>query len=137
MPIIIITANGDISISVKAMKKGAVDSLQKPFDDVQLLEAIENAIEKNRQDRARLSEVQSVRDRIAALTPRENEVFRYVIKGFCQRIHPVSQPAGFGASSLKPDRLYIPGAPPPEPATPLIGRNEKSSMNCSFSFLLS
>lgn len=81
MPIIFVTGHGDIPMSVQAMKKGAVDFLTKPFDDKELLKAIESAIQKDGQARTEYHEVQNIRSRIELLTAREYEVFRYVIAG--------------------------------------------------------
>ena len=71
LPIIFITGHGDIPMSVEAMRKGAVDFLTKPFDDEELLQAVEKAIEKGRQTRAEYDEILDIRRRIQLLTPRE------------------------------------------------------------------
>ena len=81
LPIIFLTARGDIPMSVKAMKRGAVDFLQKPANDEQLLEAIRTGIDRdvaNRQVRADRLEIQQ---RLATLTAREKEVLRHIISG--------------------------------------------------------
>jgi FixJ family two-component response regulator len=85
MPIIFITAHGDIPMSVEAMKRGAIDFLPKPFDDEQLLGAIEAAIERYGQTRTVCDETQAIQERIKKLTPREYEVFRYVITGMLNK----------------------------------------------------
>ena len=85
MPIIFITGHGDIPMGVEAMKKGAVDFLTKPFDDKELLQAVEKAIEKDRQTRAEYDETLDIRKRIELLTPRENEILRYVITGMLNK----------------------------------------------------
>jgi FixJ family two-component response regulator len=85
MPIVFITGHGDIPMSVEAMKKGAVDFLTKPFNDEELLQAIEKAIQKDRQTRAEYDEALEIRRRIDLLTPRENEVLRYVIAGMLNK----------------------------------------------------
>lgn len=85
MPIIFLTGHGDIPMGVQAMRKGAVDFLTKPCDDEQLLGAIQRAIEKAREARARFEEVEEIRRRIELLTPRENEVLRYVITGMLNK----------------------------------------------------
>ncbi len=78
MPIIFISGHGDIPMSVKAMKKGAVHFLPKPFDDEELLQAVKEAIEIDRK-------VDSIRKRIDLLTFRELEVLRYVITGMLNK----------------------------------------------------
>jgi FixJ family two-component response regulator len=85
MPIIFITGHGDIPMGVEAMKKGAVDFLTKPFDDKELLQAVEKAIEKDRQTRAEYDETLDIRRRIELLTPRENEILRYIITGMLNK----------------------------------------------------
>ena len=85
MPIIFITGHGNIPMSVEAMKKGAVDFLTKPFDDKELLQAIEKAIEKDTYARAEYDETLDIRKRIELLTSRELEVLRYVITGMLNK----------------------------------------------------
>lgn len=85
MPIVFITGHGDIPMSVEAMKKGAVDFLTKPFDDEELLQALRAAIEKDRNARAEYTEVHGIRRRIELLTPREDEIFRYVVTGMLNK----------------------------------------------------
>jgi len=81
MPIIFITGHGNIPMSVQAMKKGAVNFLAKPFDDEELLQAVREAIEKDRKAKAERAEVHDALKLIEQLTPREQEVLRYVITG--------------------------------------------------------
>lgn len=81
VPVIFLTGHGDIPLSVEAMKGGAVDFLTKPVRGATLLEAVRVAIDK---DKARLKgdrELASIRSRICSLSPREYEVFRWVIAG--------------------------------------------------------
>lgn len=85
MPIIFITGHGNIPMSVQAMKKGAVDFLTKPFDDKELLQTIEKAIEKDTYARAEYDETLDIRRRIELLTPRENEILRYIITGMLNK----------------------------------------------------
>ena len=85
LPIIFITGHGDIPMSVEAMRKGAVDFLTKPFDDKELLQAVERAIEKGRQTRAEYDEILDIRRRIQLLTPREHDVLRQVIIGLLNK----------------------------------------------------
>ena len=85
MPIIFITGHGNIPMSVQAMKKGAVDFLTKPFDDKELLQTIEKAIEKDTHARAEYDESLDIRKRIELLTPRENEILPYIITGMLNK----------------------------------------------------
>jgi len=81
LPIIFLTAHGDISKSVQAMKRGASDFFTKPVNDEDLLAAVRVAIEKDRGLRREQDELIVVRARLAMLTPREREVLEYVIAG--------------------------------------------------------
>ena len=81
LPIIFLTAHGDIPKSVQAMKHGASDFLTKPVNDEELLAAVGVAIEKDRALRQEQAELTEVRARLAMLTPREREVLEYVVAG--------------------------------------------------------
>jgi len=85
MPIIFMTGHGDIPMSVQAIKKGAVDFLTKPFDDIQLLSAIESAVGQYRRGKAALDEIRDFRQRLKTLTPREHDVFLHVISGLLNK----------------------------------------------------
>lgn len=85
IPIIFLTGHGELTMGVRAMKKGAVDFLTKPCDDEQLLEAVHGAIEKDREVKARLEETKEIRSRIGLLTPREKETLHYVIAGMLNK----------------------------------------------------
>jgi FixJ family two-component response regulator len=81
MPIIFITAYGDVPMSVQAMKAGAVEFLTKPFGDDVLLGAIRHAIERSRAALDHEAEIRSLRDCYASLTRREREVMALVVSG--------------------------------------------------------
>jgi FixJ family two-component response regulator len=81
LPIIFITAHGDIPMSVQAMKAGAIEFLTKPFRDQQLLEAIDQAIERDRARQAQQAQATELRGRYNSLTPREREVLTLVAAG--------------------------------------------------------
>jgi FixJ family two-component response regulator len=81
MPIIFITGHGDIPMSVRAMKAGAVEFLTKPFQDEVLLSAIRNAIERSRKTLDGEIELRALRERQTTLTPREREVMALVVRG--------------------------------------------------------
>jgi FixJ family two-component response regulator len=80
-PVVLMTAFGDIATGVHAMKAGAVDFLVKPFDDDAFLAAVRSALAKDGYDRIVLSELQTVRGRLASLTPREHQVLEHVVTG--------------------------------------------------------
>jgi len=81
LPIIFLTAHGDIPKSVHAMKHGASDFLTKPVNDEDLVAAVRTAIDKHRAIRLEQAELSESRARLATLTPREREVLEYVVAG--------------------------------------------------------
>jgi FixJ family two-component response regulator len=85
LPIIFMTGHGDIPMSVQAMKAGAVEFLPKPFDDEQLLEAIRQAIERDRAALKIHAEVTALEARYLLLTPREREVMGLVVTGLLNK----------------------------------------------------
>ncbi len=85
IPIIFITGHGDIPMSVRAMKAGAIEFLTKPFRDQDLLDAIQQALERDRQVRSQQAGTAELRNRYHSLTPRETEVFALVVKGMLNK----------------------------------------------------
>jgi len=81
IPIIFITGHGDIPMTVRAMKAGAVEFLTKPFRDQDLLDAIQVALERDRTRRQQEAEIAVLKERLDSLTPRETEIFRLVVTG--------------------------------------------------------
>jgi RNA polymerase sigma factor (sigma-70 family) len=84
-PIVFISGHGNIPLSVKAMKRGAVDFLPKPFDSQNLLEAIEIAIDKDLKAKKEQKDVNEIRNLLKKLTPREYETFRWLITGMLNK----------------------------------------------------
>jgi len=85
IPIVFITGHGDIPMSVRAMKAGAVEFLTKPFRDQELLDAIHVALERDRARRQGEAESASLRERFESLTPREREVVNMVVTGMLNK----------------------------------------------------
>ena len=85
MPIIFITGHGDVPKTVQAMKAGAVEFLTKPFGDDVLLNAVRQALERSRVVLSCEAEMQTLRDRHAALTPRERQVMALVVSGLLNK----------------------------------------------------
>ena len=85
MPIIFVTGHGDIPMSVQAMKAGAVEFLAKPFRDQALLDAINQAIERDRVTRRQRAKSVELRRRYESLGPREREVFECVVSGMLNK----------------------------------------------------
>jgi FixJ family two-component response regulator len=84
-PIVFLTGHGDIPSTVKAMKAGATEFLSKPFDEKDLVRAIDAAIEVDREARVKNAELDEIKKRHAKLTPREREVLPYVVSGLLNK----------------------------------------------------
>jgi FixJ family two-component response regulator len=85
MPVIFITGHGDIPMSVKAMKAGAVDFLTKPFRDQEMLDAVTAALERDRRRRTEEKSHSEVQARFASLTPRERQIMALVTSGLMNK----------------------------------------------------
>ena len=86
VPIVFITGHGDVPMAVEAMQHGAVDFIQKPFRDQDLIDRINQALEKDRDNRAGLKERDAIRRRMQQLTPREREVLDLVTQGKANKV---------------------------------------------------
>ena len=84
-PVIFITGHGTVPMSVRAMKAGAMDFLQKPFEDQDLLDAIHRAIEQNKRTRLEQAEIGEIKRRVESLTSREYEVLVLVVAGMLNK----------------------------------------------------
>jgi FixJ family two-component response regulator len=84
-PVIFITGHGTVPKSVRAFKGGAMDFLQKPFEDTELLDAVSRGIERARRLNQEQKELRSLRERLDTLSPREREVFRLVVTGMLNK----------------------------------------------------
>jgi FixJ family two-component response regulator len=105
MPIIFITGHGDIPMSVGAMKAGAVEFLTKPFNDVVLLTAIRQALDRSRVALAQSAELQELRNHYASLTPRERDVMTLVVSGLLNK--QVAGELGISESTVKAHRGQV------------------------------
>ena len=81
LPVIVITGHGDIALAVEAMKIGAVDFLEKPFDDDHLLNAVKSALDREADAVQRKAEVTEIQDKLAALSNRERQVLEGLVAG--------------------------------------------------------
>ena len=105
IPIIFLTGRGDIPISVRAMKAGAEDFLTKPVDGEELVRAVNAALESARTKRAAEEEVAELRKRLDQLTPRQREVFEYVIAGKMNK--NIAAELGTGEQNVKIHRRRV------------------------------
>jgi two-component system response regulator FixJ len=81
LPVIVVTGHGDVPLAVEAMKAGAIDFIEKPFNDEKLLSAIRIAIDRHSRDASREDEIAAIRAKIDALSPREREVLDGLVAG--------------------------------------------------------
>jgi FixJ family two-component response regulator len=105
IPIIFISGHADVPISVEAMKRGAVDFLEKPYRTRNLLDAVKNAIEQNRKNREQSAEVQELQDRYNQMTPREREVMLLVVSGLLNK--EVAEQLGTSEKTIKFHRHHV------------------------------
>jgi RNA polymerase sigma factor (sigma-70 family) len=105
MPIIFITGHGDIPMTVQAMKRGAIDFLPKPVEREQLLEAIRQALEKDRVSRSAREESKELRERLQLLKTREREVLSFVIAGFLNK--QIASELGITEATVKVHRARL------------------------------
>ena len=105
IPIVFITGHGDISMSVKAMKAGAVDFLTKPFEGKDLLDAIQRAVTKDTRQLGAEARTDEIRERAKLLTPRESQVFALVVTGMLNK--QIASELGIGEKTVKVHRARV------------------------------
>lgn len=86
LPVIIVTGHGDVPLAVRAMKAGAIDFIEKPFDDELLLQSIGHALTRGKEQRGQASLAQSATERIALLTERERQVLECLVAGQANKV---------------------------------------------------
>jgi FixJ family two-component response regulator len=104
-PIIFITAHGDIPMTVRAMKAGAVEFLTKPFRDQDLLDAIQQALQRDNTRRLKEAEVVKLRERYESLTSREREVLPLIVSGLLNK--QIAGEIGTSESTVKVHRSQL------------------------------
>jgi FixJ family two-component response regulator len=105
IPVIFITGHGTVPLSVRAMKAGAADFIQKPFEDQQLLDAIHQAIDKDTQTRREKAEISEIKRRVESLTPREYEVLLAVTAGMLNK--QIAYDLKLSENTVKTHRAHI------------------------------
>jgi len=105
LPVIFLTGHGDIPMSVRAIKQGAVDFLTKPVHDSDLIEAIHDAIEKDRIARQTREKLNEHQQRLAMLTPREREVLSHVVSG--KKNRQIADDLGTVEKTIKVHRAHL------------------------------
>jgi FixJ family two-component response regulator len=105
IPIIFVTAHGDVPMSVRALKSGAVEFLTKPFRDQDLLDAIQQALQRDRAARERHAEIHDLQVRYQALTAREREVMTLVVSGMLNK--QIASEIGASEATVKIHRGHV------------------------------
>ena len=105
LSIVFITGHGNISMSVQAIKAGAVDFLEKPFEEQDLLDAVHLAIQKDRAAKEKLAELREIQERVESLTPREREVFALVVTGMLNK--QIAFEMGISDKTIKVHRARV------------------------------
>src|SRR5262245_36846634 len=105
LPIIFITGHGDVPMAVEAMQHGAMDFLQKPFRDQDLLDRIHHALEKDRAGRELLGNRERIRARIPELTPREHDVPTLVTQGKANKV--IAADMGLSQRTVEIHRAHV------------------------------
>jgi RNA polymerase sigma factor (sigma-70 family) len=104
-PIVIITGHGDVPMAVRAVKGGAVDFIEKPFNDQVLLDAVHRAIEQDAERRGRASRLADIQARLEKLTPREREILNMVVAG--KRNKVIAIDLGISQSTVEAHRAKV------------------------------
>ncbi len=104
-PIVIITGHGDVPMAVRAIQAGAIDFIEKPFNDQSLLDSVHRALEKDAQMRGEASQLANIRERLSRLTPREREVMELVVAG--QRNKVIAYDLGVSQSTVEAHRSKV------------------------------
>jgi len=105
IPVVFITGHGDVPMSVRAMKQGAVDFLQKPFNDQELLDAVRRALEASEVRREERRQSEEIQVRISSLTPRELEVMKLIVEGYSSK--EVGRILGAAENTIKIHRSRV------------------------------
>jgi two-component system response regulator FixJ len=104
-PIVFVTAHGDVPTAVEAVKAGAVDFIQKPFQDQKLLDMVHEALARDAKARARQREAAAIESRLDSLTPREREVMALVAKG--KRNKAIARELGISQRTVEVHRARV------------------------------
>ena len=105
LPVIIMTAHADVPLAVRAMKAGAIDFIEKPFDDRQLIGSIHRAFEVGTRTRSRSAKIRLARDRLSLLTSRERAVLDMLVKGRSNKV--AAHELGISPRTVEIHRAHI------------------------------
>jgi len=105
MPVIVVTGHADVPMAVRALKSGAYDFIEKPFNDQVLLECIQRAMEEESQTKVKLDRQREIDQRISTLTPRERQVMEMVVSGMANK--QVAAELGLGEKTIEVHRKHV------------------------------
>jgi two-component system response regulator FixJ len=105
MPVIIITGHADVPLAVRAMKAGAIDFIEKPFDDERMLESVARALKAGQQSRSQTAEAKTAQDKLALLTTRERDVLDCLVKGRSNKV--AAHELGISPRTIEIHRAHI------------------------------
>jgi two-component system, LuxR family, response regulator FixJ len=105
LPVIVMTGHGDVPLAVEAMKAGAIDFIEKPFDDEILLSAIRSALSRHTKDSEREARLAVVRDRMKTLSEREQEVLERLVAGKPNKV--IAHELGLSARTIEVYRANV------------------------------
>jgi two-component system response regulator FixJ len=105
LPVIFISGHADVPMAVRALKAGAFDFVEKPFNDQLLLDCVQRAIESDRQQRQSDAQLDEWRERMASLTPREREVMELVVDGAANKV--ISATLGVSLKTVEAHRARV------------------------------
>jgi RNA polymerase sigma factor (sigma-70 family) len=104
-PIVLITAHGDVAMAVSAIKDGAFDFIEKPFDEAHLLASVRQAVEKSRQDQRVAAEIEDLRTRFNALSARQRQVMELAVAGLSSK--EIGMRLGISTKTVENHRAWI------------------------------
>jgi two-component system response regulator FixJ len=105
IPVIVITGHGDVPLAVRAMRAGAADFVEKPFDEQRMLQSIADALEAGQRAQSRAAEAKAARDLLDLLTPREREILDQLVKGHANKV--VAHQLGISPRTVEIHRASI------------------------------
>jgi two-component system response regulator FixJ len=105
LPVVVITGHGDVALAVEAMKAGAVDFIEKPFEDEVLIAAVRSALSRRASDRERAAQVATIRERLALLSARERQVLDGLVAGKPNKI--IAHDLGLSARTVEIYRANV------------------------------
>jgi FixJ family two-component response regulator len=126
IPIIFLTGHGDIPMSVRAIKAGALEFLTKPFDDQDLLQAIYQAVKRDQVTRRERAKIAELYDRYHSLTPREQEVMKWVVSGLLNK--QIAAELGVSEIMIKVHRAQVMQKMQAESLADLVRMSEKLAL---------